>query len=94
MYIRGHDIFDAVVSPLVAQVCEVLRREREREIRRLAVNDQQMQGELASYQHSISPSDFMLRMFFMIRRPPGSTPFPTLSPYSTLFRSLIVPSTI
>ena len=61
MYIRGHDIFDAVVSPLVAQVCEVLRREREREIRRLAVNDQQMQGELASYQHSISPSDFMLR---------------------------------
>lgn len=61
MYIRGHDLFDAVVSPLVSKVCEVLRREREREIRRLAINEKQMQGELASYQHSISPSDFMLR---------------------------------
>ena len=30
MYIRGHDIFDAVVSPLVSSVCEMLRRERER----------------------------------------------------------------
>lgn len=61
MYIRGHDIFDSVVCPLFTTVCEVLRREREREIRRLAANSQQLQNELASYQHSISPADFMLR---------------------------------
>lgn len=61
MYIRGHDIFDAVVCPLVTAVCETLRRERESEIRRLAVNSQQMQNELAGYQHSVVPPDFAMR---------------------------------
>lgn len=61
MYIRGHDIFDAVICPLITSVCDTLRRERESEIRRLAVNIQQMQNELSGYQHSISPPDFALR---------------------------------
>ncbi len=61
MYIRGHDIFDAVVAPLVSNVCDILRREREREIRRLAANSRQMQNELAGYQHCIASADFTMR---------------------------------
>lgn len=61
MYIRGHDIFDAVVSPLVSSVCEMLRREREREIHKLATNDKQLQNELSGYRHSTAPCDFMLK---------------------------------
>lgn len=61
MYIRGHDIFDAVVSPIVTAVCEMLRRERESEIRRLAANPQQRQNELSGYQHSVVSPDFALR---------------------------------
>lgn len=61
MYIRGHDIFDNLVSPLVARVCEVLRREREREIQRLAANSQQLQNELAGYRHSTASAELTLR---------------------------------
>lgn len=61
MYIRGHDIFDAVVAPLVSSVCDVLRREREREIRRLAANGRQMQNELAGYQHCTASADMTMR---------------------------------
>ncbi len=61
MYIRGHDVFDSVVSPLVSSVCEMLRREREREIHKLAQNSRQMQNELSGYRHSTAPSDFTLR---------------------------------
>lgn len=58
---RGHDLFDGVVSPMLGGVCDTLRREREREIRRLAEHAVQMQNELAAYQHAISPVDEMLR---------------------------------
>ena len=61
LYIRGHDLFDAVVSPLLSAVCEALRREREHEIRRLAEHNVQMQNELSAYQHAASPFDEMLR---------------------------------
>ena len=36
LYMRGHDIYDKVIMPLLTEVCESLRREREREIHRLA----------------------------------------------------------
>lgn len=61
MYIRGHDIFDNLVSPLVGRVCEVLRREREREIQRLAANSLQLQNELAGYRHSTASAELTLR---------------------------------
>jgi len=61
LYMRGHDLFDGVVSPMLGGVCDTLRREREREIRRLAEHSVQMQNELAAYQHAISPVDEMLR---------------------------------
>lgn len=61
MYIRGHDLFDYVVTPLLTNVCDELRREREREIRRLAVHKQQMQNELSGYQHASQDPIEMLR---------------------------------
>ena len=42
-------------------VCDVLRREKENEIRSLAVHNVQAQNELASYQHSIGLVEEMLR---------------------------------
>jgi len=42
-------------------VCETLRREREREIRRLAEHSVQMQNELSDYQNHISSPEEMLR---------------------------------
>ncbi len=61
LYMRGHDLFDGIVAPLVEGVCEVLRREREHEIRRLAEHNVQMQNELAAYQNAIAPIEEMLR---------------------------------
>lgn len=61
MYMRGHDVLDGVVAPLVTAVCERLRRQRESEIRRLARHQVQMQNELSGYQHAIAAPIDMLR---------------------------------
>lgn len=61
LYIRGHDLFDGIVVPMLNAVCEALRREREHEIRRLAGHAVQRQNELAAYEHAISPVEEMLR---------------------------------
>ena len=61
LYIQGHTLFDGVVMPLLTPVCNVLRREREREITRLAVHETQKQNEWSSYEHSICSVDVMLR---------------------------------
>lgn len=61
LYMRGHDLFDGVVCPMLTTVCEALRRERERDIRRLADHQLQMQNELAGYQHAVSNVSEMLR---------------------------------
>ncbi len=61
LYMRGHDVHDGVVAPMLAGVCEALRREREREIRRLASHATQMQNELAAYQHAVGNVEEMLR---------------------------------
>ncbi len=61
LYMRGHDLVDGVVTPLLAFVCERLRRERERDIRKFAVHAVQEQNELSAYQHSIIPLDKALR---------------------------------
>lgn len=52
MFIQGHHIMDNVVMKLLQPVCTVLRREREEQIRSLALHVQQMQNELTSYQRS------------------------------------------
>lgn len=61
LYMRGHDLFDGVVSPLLGGLCELLRREREREIRRLAEHNVQMQNELSAYQNATASIEEMLR---------------------------------
>ena len=52
---------EGVVLPLLTPVCNILRREREKEISQLALHGQQKQNELAGYRHSQSPIDLMLR---------------------------------
>ncbi len=61
LYMRGHDLYDNVVGPLLNGICEALRREREREIRQLAGHATQMQNELAAYQHAAAPVGEMMR---------------------------------
>lgn len=61
LYIQGHTLFDNVVMPLLTPVCTQLRRERENEIKRLAVHEVQRQNELSCYQHSVFPVDMMLK---------------------------------
>ena len=61
LYMRGHDLFDGIVAPLLGGVCEMLRREREREIRKLAEHVVQMQNELSAYQHATAAVEEMLR---------------------------------
>lgn len=70
LYVRGHDLLDGVVAPLLTAVCERLRREREREIARLACHNVQKQNELASYQHAIAPVEEMLRKHTAYHRAP------------------------
>lgn len=61
LYMRGHDIMEKVVEPLVEHVCAVLRKRREKEISTLAVHSIQMQNELSGYRHSSSSPSEMLR---------------------------------
>jgi len=61
LYMRGHDLFDGIVAPMLQGVCDALRKEREKEIRRLAVHAQQQQNEMASYEHSIASVSEMLQ---------------------------------
>ena len=61
LYMRGHDLVDVVLGPLLAVVCDSLRREREREINQLACHAVQQQNELAAYRHAVAPFEEMLR---------------------------------
>jgi hypothetical protein len=61
LYMHGHTLFENVVMTLLTPVCNILRREREREINELAVHETQKQNELSSYRHSQMPVDAMLK---------------------------------
>ena len=61
LYIQGHALMEGVVLPLLNPICNMLRREREKEISQLAMHGQQKQNELSGYRHSQSPIDLMLR---------------------------------
>lgn len=61
LFIQGHHLMDNVVSSVIVPVCTVLRREREKEIKRLAEHTQQMDNELACYQHSQCSVEAMIR---------------------------------
>lgn len=61
LYMQGHHIMDCVVMKLLTPVCAQLRREREQEIRRLAVHEEQFQNELTSYENSQVSVGLMLK---------------------------------
>lgn len=61
LYIQGHTLFDNVVLPLLEPICAFLRKEREREIKTLAMHAKQRQCELSGYQHSVMPIDIVLK---------------------------------
>jgi hypothetical protein len=47
--------------PLLEPICTMLRKEREREIKQLALHNQQRQCELSAYQHAVMPIDVVLK---------------------------------
>ena len=61
LYIQGHHLMDGVVMKLLNPVCTQLRREREKEIRRLAVHDEQFHNELTAYENSLAAVQLMLK---------------------------------
>lgn len=61
LYIQGHTLFENVVMPLLEPICSMLRKEREREIKQLAVHNQQRQCELSAYQHAVTSIDAVLK---------------------------------
>ena len=61
LYIQGHHIMDGVVMKLLNPVCTQLRREREKEIKRLAIHDEQFHNELTSYENSQAAVQLMLK---------------------------------
>ena len=70
LYIQGHTLFDNVVMPLLEPICAMLRKEREREIKSLAVHAKQRQCELSSYQHSVMAIDVVLKKNTAFREAP------------------------
>lgn len=70
LYLRGHDLMEKVVEPLVEHVCAILRKRREKEINTLAAHDTQLQNELMGYRHSASSPSEMLRKHTDYKRCP------------------------
>lgn len=68
LYIQGHALMDGVVLPLLTPICNILRREREKEITGLALHGKQKQTEMSGYHHSQSPIDLMLRKGVAFKR--------------------------
>lgn len=61
LFIRGHDLSDGIIVPLLEAICERLKREKETEIRNLAVHETHRRNELSAYQHAVSPVSLMLK---------------------------------
>ena len=61
LFINGHHLMSNVVMQALNPICNTLRRQREMEIKRLAVHRTQMNNELSSYEHSQIPIEQILR---------------------------------
>ncbi len=63
LFIQGHHLMENVVDAAMTPVCTILRREREKEIKRLAAgNNQQMDNEMSCYSHSqFTPAQMIRR---------------------------------
>ena len=60
MFIQGHHVKESVVMKLLTPICCALRRDREEEIKRLAVHHLQYKNELAGYEHRVLGIDVVL----------------------------------
>ena len=61
LFIQGHHLKEQVTLRLLVPICSRLRREREAEIKALALHEQQFQNELTSYRHSGETVENILR---------------------------------
>ena len=61
MFIQGHHIMESVTLKLLGPVCTTLRRERETEIKALAMHNTQYRNELTCYERSLLGIDVVLR---------------------------------
>jgi len=61
LYIQGHHLFDAVVTPILSKVCNLLRQERQNEIYRASAHRTQKRNEMSCYEHSLQDIRVMLK---------------------------------
>lgn len=61
LFVQGHHLKDNVTLKILIPLCSRLRREREEEIKNLALHNQQFQNELSSYRHSGESVETILR---------------------------------
>jgi hypothetical protein len=61
LFVQGHHLKDNVTMKILIPLCARLRREREEEIKNLALHNQQFQNELSSYRHSGETVETILR---------------------------------
>lgn len=61
LYMRGHDLMDGVVLPILDSVCCHLRNLREGEINTFALHNRQKQNELSAYHNACAPVANVLR---------------------------------
>ena len=61
LYIQGHHLFDAVVSPILSKVCNLLRQERQHEIHQAIAQNTQKRNEMSCYEKSLQDIKVMLK---------------------------------
>ena len=64
LFVQGHHIFDQVVIKILRPVCSILRQQRERYIKRLALHKVQYENELTSYRNSLTDIELALKKNF------------------------------
>jgi len=61
LYIQGHHLFDAVISPMLGKVCNMLRQERQNEIYHASARRVQKHNEMSCYENSLQDIKVMLK---------------------------------
>jgi len=61
LYIQGHHLNDAIVTPILSKVCNILRQERQEEIYRAEAHKTQKRNEMSCYENSLQDIKVMLK---------------------------------
>ncbi len=61
LYIQGHNLFDSIVAPMLAKVCNLLRQERQVEIYQAQAHRTQKRNEMSCYENSLHDIKAMLK---------------------------------